>query len=447
MTIALFATRDLPLQAIASALRREGVSVSPHALTPGLKRSDIAAPVDKGILIANGGGLIAVGEQAERVGDLIGKERPLILCYPHTAPSDREVLKECGISEIIAPESWDVEHVGARVLGQLILVGEVAPRRYGALRGGTMKMRELYTHIATLAPLSEPVLIVGETGTGKELVARELHNQSGRKGTYLPINCPEIQPDLISSELFGHEKGAFTGANKARVGLIASAGDGTVFLDEIGELDLQSQAKLLRVLEDRKVRRVGANHFEDVRARIVLATNRNLQESCEEGKFRPDLYERIRGFTVELLPLRERKADIPLLAEHFVDEYNEEYNSSCQLQVGGVDCLFQYDWPGNVRELRAVIRKAAAYSDSAGYISPLILQESIRRPPIKAGRNVVPFDPASDTWRDLLHQAQVIYFRELLSYTNGNREEAVRLSGLSRSQFFEKLKEVSKKTG
>jgi len=329
-------------------------------------------------------------------------------------------------------------------LGQIILRGDVAPSEYGALRGATAKVREIYSHIERLAPLSESILIVGETGTGKELVAKELHNRSGRPDPYIPVNCPEIQPDLLSSELFGHEKGAFTGADKTRVGLIASAGKGTVFLDEIGDLDLQSQAKLLRVLEDRKVRKVGANRFEDVHARIILATNRNLQESCAEGKFRLDLYERIRGFTLELPPLRERKADIPILANHFVNEFNEEYKASNQIPPGNFDCLFNYDWPGNIRELRAVIRKATAYSDLSGQISSLILQESLRRPQTSTAQNAVPFDPAIDKWHELQQRAQRIYFRALLAHTNGNRESAIKLSGLSKSQFFEKLKNLSK---
>jgi DNA-binding NtrC family response regulator len=202
-------------------------------------------------------------------------------------------------------------------------------------------------------------------------------------------------------------------------------------------------------LEERKVRKVGANHFEDVRARIILATNRNLQESCAEGKFRPDLYERIRGFTLELPPLRERKADIPILANHFVKEYNEEYKTNNQVPSGSIDFLFQYDWPGNIRELRAVIRKATAYADCSGDISSLILQESVRRPQTSMAHNAVPFnavpfEPAIDTWRDLQRRAQSIYFRALLTYTNGNRESATKLSGLSKSQFFEKLKELSK---
>lgn len=444
MTIALFAPDKIPLSAIATTLRRAGSDVSPFVLTPNLGRHDITPKIVKGILITNEGGLIEIGEQTEQARDLLGEGPPLILCAPQPTTADRGVLMECGASDIITPQSWNTEHVSERVLGQLILSGDVTPNGCGTLYGGTTQVRGLYSDIEKLAPLSEPILLLGETGTGKELVARELHTCSGRRDSYIPVNCPELHPDLISSELFGHEKGAFTGASVARVGLLAAAGGGTVFLDEIGDLDLQSQAKLLRVLEDRKVRRVGANYFEEIRSRIVLATNRDLQESCVEGKFRRDLYERIRGFTLVLPPLRERKADIPILAKHFLDEYNEEYKTSCKFSAGSLDDLFEHDWPGNIRELRSVIRKGAAYSDLAGYVSSLVLQESVRKPPVKVTQGAVPFNPAIDTWRDLLGRAQVIYFRSLLILTSGNREAAIKLSGLSKSQFFEKLKDLPK---
>lgn len=442
MTIALFAPDKLPLPAIKAALCREGVKVSSFVLTSQLRRRDITQAVTKAVLISNETDVVGIGEQTEQVRCLIGGELPLVLCTPQLIAPDKEILFECGASEIVTPQSWSAEHVSERVLSQLILSEVITPSEYGALRGATRKVRELYSHIERLAPLSESILILGETGTGKELVAKELHKRSGRHGPYVPVNCPEINPDLMSSELFGHEKGSFTGADKARVGLIASAGKGTVFLDEIGDLDLQSQAKLLRVLEDRKVRKVGANRFEEVQARIILATNRNLQEHCADGKFRLDLYERIRGFTLGLPPLRERKADIPILANHFVNEYNKEYETSNQIPSGSLDGLFKYDWPGNIRELRAVIRKAAAYSDSSGHTNSLILQESVRRPQTGSAQNVVPFDPTIDSWRDLQHRAQTIYFRALLAHTNGHREAAVKLSGLSKSQFFEKLKEL-----
>jgi DNA-binding NtrC family response regulator len=446
MTIALFVPDKSPFSDIATTLRREGVALSALVLTSQLSPKDIPSEINKSILITSEQGIVSLGERTERVRELIGEGSVLILCSQQPTNSDRKLLVECGVSEIITPQSWSIAHLVERILGQLILDGDITPNACGTMRGGTKRLRDLYSHIEKVAALSEPILILGETGTGKELVAREIHNCSGRPDAYLPVNCPEITPELMSSELFGHEKGAFSGADRARMGLIASAGKGTIFLDEIGELDIQSQARLLRVLEDRKVRRVGANSFEVVHARVVLATNRDLQAASVEGKFRRDLLERIRGFTLELPPLRERKADIPILVSHFLDKFNEEYKTKVQIAPGSVDYLFQYDWPGNVRELRAVVRKAAVYADSSQYLNSLILQESIRGRDATPLRNAVPFNPAGDTWRDLIERAQAIYFRALLTQTNGNREAAIKLSGLSKSQFFEKLKEVSKES-
>lgn len=444
MSVALLASNQVPLEGIAGVLRREGLDVLALSTDGRLGRDTLPDPVGKIVLILPQQGVIDTGEQTAAVRDAIGERLRLIVCTSQLAKADREVLLDCGASEVITPQQWATGHVAERVLAQLILEGDVIPQASGRLRGATKAMRALYAHIRTVAPLHEPILILGETGTGKELVAREIHDLSGRAGEYLPVNCPEISPELLSSELFGHEKGAFTGADRARVGLIAAAGKGTVFLDEIGDLDLQSQAKLLRVLEDHKVRRVGSNHLDEVHARIVLATNRNLQDACAEGKFRLDLFERIRGFTLELPPLRERKADLLLLSQHFVEEYNKEYKTGLALPIGGLDALFRYDWPGNVRELRAVIRKAAAYADSAGNISPLILQESVRGREMTVPPNAVPFDPAVDSWRDLVSRAQAMYFRAVLLQTGGNKEEAIKLSGLSRSQFFGKLRKSSK---
>lgn len=445
MSVGLFATAKLPLSDIAAALRREGLKVPFFVLESELSGEALPGPLSKGILVTNEQGVVSVGEQTERVREIIGEDAQLILCAPQPTNPDRKLLMECGASEIISPRSWAVEHICERVLGQLIADGDVPPFACGEMYGATKRMRDLYWHIETVASLSEPILILGETGTGKELVAKEIHNRSRGQEPYLPVNCPELNPELMSSELFGHEKGAFTGADRARVGLIVAAGRGTVFLDEIGDLDLRSQAKLLRVLEEQRVRRVGANKFEDVQARIILATNHDLQKACDEGNFRRDLFERIRGFSLELPPLRARRADIPVLVKHFVQQYNDDYRQEVKIPPASLDQMFHYDWPGNVRELRAVVRKAAAYADRDGHMNSLMLQESIRPRRTQIGQHMIPFNPAVDTWRDLQNRAQTVYFNALLIQTNGNREAAIKLSGLSKSQFFEKIKDVSKK--
>ncbi len=191
------------------------------------------------------------------------------------------------------------------------------------------------------------------------------------------------------------------------------------------------------------MRRVGANQWDEVKARIILATNRGLENDCRTGRFRSDLYERIRGFTLHVPPLRERKSDIPLLVNHFLSQYNSEYGTNLKVPPGGVDSLFRHTWPGNVAELRAVVRRAAAYADGS-YVSSVILQEAARRPGVVPNGNVITFDPATDSWRALSQRAQIAYFRALLELTGNSKEAAVKLSGLSRSQFYEKLREVQR---
>jgi DNA-binding NtrC family response regulator len=444
MKVSITGRTQISLSEVATALRREGVHVGTVVPSENLGQTDGLSDAQYVILIMTDPGIVTIGEEVTRVRGLIDSEVQLILCIPQLQIKDRQLLLKEGVSSIITPKTWAAEHIAERVLAQLIVWDNIRPSSYGEMRGATAAMRALYAEIERVAPLSEPILILGPTGTGKELVAKSIHDHSNRSGGYVKVNCPEISPELMSSELFGHERGAFTGAEKSRIGLIASAGKGTVFLDEIGELDLQAQAKILRVLEYREVRRVGANNWDEVESRVVMATNRNLEELCAQGKFRRDLFERIQGFTLRLPPLREKRGDILLLVNHFLEKYNEEYKTSLTLPEGAAECLFCYDWPGNIRELRGVVRKAAAYADGPRYINHLILQEGTRARPVEASLHAITFDPSVDTWKDLVNRARGIYFQALLAETNGNREAAAKLSGLSRSQFFEKLKPLQK---
>ncbi|MCX7919186.1 MAG: sigma-54 dependent transcriptional regulator [bacterium] len=227
---------------------------------------------------------------------------------------------------------------------------------------GTSKvMRELYKKIEVVAPTNARVLICGENGTGKELVARAIHYKSPRKNQpFIKVNCAAIPAELIESELFGHEKGAFTGATERRRGKFELADGGTIFLDEIGDMSLPTQAKILRVLTDGLIDRVGGSKPIKVDVRVLAATNKNLEQEIQRGNFREDLYYRLNVIPFHVPPLRERKEDIQLLAEHFLNRYCEEARSNARIFTPvAIRLLMQYDYPGNVRELKNIVERAA----------------------------------------------------------------------------------------
>src|SRR5438445_7202386 len=222
--------------------------------------------------------------------------------------------------------------------------------------GSSRGMVEIYQRVSQVAPTDATVLIEGETGTGKELIARMVHRFSARSTqSFVPVDCASITPSLLESELFGHTKGAFTGADKDRVGVFEAANKGTTFLDEIGEIEFNFQLKLLRFLQEREVRPVGASRSKPVDVRIVAATNKDLQKLVDEGKFRQDLWFRLNVIRMVLPPLRERRGDVPLLAHFYVIKYNQRYNRDAKLTDSGVKALEEHTWPGNVRQLQHLI--------------------------------------------------------------------------------------------
>jgi DNA-binding NtrC family response regulator len=442
MRILLGSPRDVDLQSLLPTLKlyeMETIVVSFDG-----SGQKLPSAVDLAVLIHPSSGLIAIGEHVTGFRRGLKEGIPLIVACPQLKPSDRKVILQCGASALITPASWRSAAIAERILAELIAGGEIQPSSLGSLLGCTEPMQKLYRELQTFARLAEPVLILGETGSGKELVARELHRCSGRSGTLLAINCAALTPELVESELFGHERGAFSGAVSSRKGLLVEAGQGTVFLDEIGDLAPTSQAKLLRVLEERKVRPVGGNHWHPVHARIVLATHRDLDGAAQSGAFRQDLYERIRGFTLRLCPLRERKADLVLLCRHFVEEYNRDYSGSRTIPDGALDPLFRYSWPGNVRELRQTVRRAAAFADGDdGPISVLSLIDVAQRTTAATSSSrTVSFDPAVDTWHAVQERARAQYFRALLQECGGNKEVAAKRAGISRSVLYEILKQI-----
>src|SRR6516162_8143467 len=233
----------------------------------------------------------------------------------------------------------------------------------GAMIGRSPEMEKLYRILSKVAQTAHPVLILGESGTGKELVARTIHAYGpNSQKPFLPVDCSSLVPTLMESELFGYVKGAFTGALRSKDGLLVSAESGTVFLDEIGELSLDLQAKLLRALQEREVRPVGATHRVPIKARIVAATNRALAAMVERGAFRKDLYYRLNVVTLRLPALRDRREDIPLLAAHFLDRISREHGAKYMLSDEALRTMMRYDWPGNVRELEHAVERACALS-------------------------------------------------------------------------------------
>jgi len=235
----------------------------------------------------------------------------------------------------------------------------------GSLIGTSPAMEKVYRILSKVAFSTHPVLILGESGTGKELVARAIHNNGPNAAKpFIPVDCGSLVPTLIESELFGHVKGAFTGADRAKEGLLSAADGGTVFLDEIGELPLDLQAKLLRALQEKEVRPVGSTQAVPISARVLAATNRDLATMVELGRFRKDLYFRLNVVNLKIPPLRERREDIPVLAQHFLERMQREKGRQYLFSDDALRLMSEFDWPGNVRELENAIERACALASS-----------------------------------------------------------------------------------
>jgi two-component system, NtrC family, response regulator AtoC len=298
--------------------------------------------------------------------------------------------------------------------------------------------------IQQVAPTRATVLIEGESGTGKEVVAHTLHHLSGRPAAKMVIvHCAALSPQLLESELFGHEKGAFTGASQRRIGRFEQADGGTLFLDEIGEIDAATQVKLLRVLSERTLERVGSNSPIKVDVRVVAATNKNLKELVEQGTFREDLYFRLNVVKIEMPPLRARREDIVLLANSFLTEFAKENERPVKpLSDAALELMLAYDWPGNVRELRTAIEHGVVMSNDPA-IHARHLPQFLHAPAV-AGRDLVPPNkkPLDAREEFNLHALETNTIRAALSVAQGNRTRAADLLGVSRRTLQRKLKEL-----
>lgn len=301
--------------------------------------------------------------------------------------------------------------------------------------GGSAKMKEVIEVAKKVTPTSVMVLIYGESGTGKELIARAIHYNSPRKtGPFTAINCAAIPENLIESELFGYEPGAFTGAAHRKIGLFESSEKGTLFLDEIGDLPLLTQTKILRVLQDKEVRRLGGKDNIKVDVRIIAATNKDLEKEVAAGKFREDLYYRLKVITIMLPPLRDRKEDVPSLARFFMDKYNREFGRRVKdINDSAMKALSEYHWPGNIRQLESVVERAVLMCD-ADVIGINDIRSELR---ISSDGGILDFEVPEDGIN--FEELEKELIRKAMLKANNVAARAARLLGMSYKTFWYRL--------
>ena len=299
--------------------------------------------------------------------------------------------------------------------------------------GRSLAIRRAIRLIEEAAPTSAPVIITGESGTGKELAARAIHDRSPRQNRpYVAINCAAVPESLIESELFGHERGAFTGADRRREGCFERANGGSLLLDEITEMRPEMQAKLLRVLEEKRILRLGASKEQPIDVRVFAASNRSLHQSIRDGRLREDLYYRLNVYTIELPPLRDRLEDLPLLVAHFIQEFNGEHKKAVQgIGQGCLDALRAHAWPGNIRELRNVVQRAVIRCHSPVLCAGDLPTESVPQHRAEAHFTVRLGSPMCEVERELIFRT--------LAFAGGNKARASNLLGMSRRNLYNRL--------
>ncbi len=373
------------------------------------------------------------------------------------------ITKPFDQSNLLAQVSRAVDH--RRILQENRRLSQQLSRGAdgGRLIGESPAIQQVRDMISRAAPTGSSILITGRSGVGKELVAAEIHRQSDRsRNRFVAINCAAIPGDLLESELFGHERGAFTGADRSKMGLVELAQGGTLFLDEIAELPVEIQVKLLRVLQEREIQRVGGLKTINIDLRLIAATNRNLEAEMQEGRFRQDLYFRINVINIEIPPLRDRREDIPLITQRFLGRIKRDLARPGLYLTDEAACILQdYDWPGNVREMENVLERAVVLSkddkidvkdlavDLRNQAMPL--QEEIRKPDgegmvtsgpggLQAGQAVSGEIPIN--YRQARHEFDRGYLLSLIDRAGGNITRAAKLSGISRRNLYDKLNKV-----
>jgi two-component system response regulator HydG len=374
---------------------------------------------------------------------------PIIIMTAYSSVASAvDALKAGAYDYLIKPLDFEVlklaieracEHSGLKAENQRLKAQLGADFDMANIIGKSAPMRELMEMLAMVAPSEATVLITGESGTGKELIARSLHFNSPRKDRPLVVvNCAAITETLLESELFGHEKGAFTGADRRREGRFMQANHGTIFLDEIGETSPAMQAKLLRVLQEREIERVGGQDVIPVDVRIVAATNRILETEVAEGRFREDLFYRLNVMALNVPPLRERRDDIPLLAGHFLNIYAERNRKAAKgFAPLAMDMLLNYDWPGNVRELENTVERAVILLTGEHVTEKQLPLNMVQSHSTNATPPIDTADPGRPRSLEEIEKQAIL---ETLAATDGNKSETARRLGITRKTLHNKLK-------
>ena len=353
-------------------------------------------------------------------------------------------------------KGYDIEELRTRVANilQIAELGAentrlrrelVADGQFGRMLGSSAPMRRVFEMAERVAATDATVLILGESGTGKDLLAQEIHDRSPRAGkAFVAVNCAALPENLIESELFGFERGAFTGAAQQRKGKFELASGGTIFLDEIGDMNPVTQAKVLRVLENRKIERLGGSQSIAVDVRVISATHRDLSAEIAAGKFREDLYYRLRVVTLELPALREHKEDIPALVDAFLAQFGARHSRKVKINRAALDLLSAYDWPGNVRELRNAVERSLVLCRS-DEITVADLPEEIReghRPLTPAGTESESAFLGESDFREAKRQFEIVYLKRKLEEHRWNVSKTAAVVGLHRQSLQEKLREL-----
>jgi DNA-binding NtrC family response regulator len=330
-----------------------------------------------------------------------------------------------------------VNHLKLKTENRMLREKVKSKQGFGSIIGRSPEMEKLYRIIAKAAYSSHPVLILGECGTGKELVARSIHFSGPfRDKPFIPVDCGSLVPTLIESELFGYVKGAFTGAAQPKDGLLSIAEGGTIFLDEVGELPVDLQAKLLRAIQEKEIRPVGSTKRIPINVRIPAATNRDLEQGVSQGNFRRDLYFRLNVLSLRIPPLRERRQDIPMLASHFLDRLSRSSGQERTLSDEAIKAMLGYDWPGNVRELENCLERACALTTGPmihlGDLSPSV--SNLHSPHTLADANLgSKIVPMAEVEKQTILNA--------IAQLNGDKLMAARLLGIGKTTLYRKLKE------